>query len=270
MVMRGLGGRRLAATVILVRDAQYEGKPSLEVYIQERVSTMPNFPRASVFPGGRVDERDFSWSETGDSRDLWHGPSAQELADRLGTSHEIAYALVFAAVRELFEETGTLLAEHRDGSGVVTDAGYYHPYRKFLESHEMSLTEVLEREDLALQTELIKPFAVWASPEWDKESNFHTFTFIAEEPKGQEPDYITREASSSGYFPPALILEGWRAGLLRLVIPTWAALYELTQFSSTEELREKIDDADLTTVVDDAVSNPRYAEFYEVNRPERF
>ena len=60
MVMQGIGGRKLAATVLLVRDGIINGRPDVEVYIQERVSTMANFPRATVFPGGGVDSRDFA------------------------------------------------------------------------------------------------------------------------------------------------------------------------------------------------------------------
>lgn len=269
-MMDGVGGRKLAATVLLLRDGESKGEPELEVYIQERVSTMPHFPRATVFPGGGVDPRDFPDFSNGHSPEIWKGPDALEWAERFGTSPEVAYALVFAAVRELFEETGTLLAEHRDGRGIVSEASAYHQYRADLESHRISLTEMLNREHLAIRTDLIVPFARWASPDWDKEAHFDTFSFVAIEPEGQSPDCRTREAASSGYFPPALILEGWRAGLLRLVIPTWASLFELSYFHSTAELLDKIHEFDMSPIVDDAVDNPRYAEFYHVKRQERF
>lgn len=269
MVMQGVGGRKLAATVLLVRDGIIDGTPDLEVYIQERVSTMSHFPRATVFPGGGVDPRDFPDFSQGHSPDLWAGPDALTWAERLNTTPEIAYALVFAAVRELFEEAGTLLAEHRDGSGLVQDARRYHAYRSVLESHEMSLTEMLTRENLAIRTDLITPFARWASPEGDR-ARFDTTSFVAIEPEGQFADGDTREASSTGYFPPRLVLDGWRAGLLRLVIPTWASIYELSHFRSTAELMAHIDQFSLEPVLDDAVDNPRYAEFYETERTERF
>ena len=62
----GFHGGRLAATVLLLRD----GADGLEVWVQERVHTMHNYPGHSVFPGGGVDPRDFpprSW----DSGELW-------------------------------------------------------------------------------------------------------------------------------------------------------------------------------------------------------
>lgn len=269
MVMEGVGGRKLAATVLLLRDSIIDGQPELEVYIQERVSTMPHFPRTTVFPGGGVDPRDFPDFSKEHDPDIWKGPDAAEWAERLNTTPEIAYALIFAAVRELFEEAGTLLAEHRNDRGLVKDASQYHSYRAKLESHELSLTEMLTRENLAIRTDLIVPFARWASPEGDR-ARFDTFSFVAIEPEGQCADGDTREASSTGYFPPELILEGWRAGLLRLVIPTWASLFELSQFHSASELMGRIHEFDLNPIIDDAVSNPRYSEFYELKRIERF
>lgn len=266
MVMQGIGGRKLAATVLLVRDGIINGRPDVEVYIQERVSTMANFPRATVFPGGGVDSRDFA---DGHGKEVWRGPSAEEWGVRLGVEPHVAYALVFAAVRELFEEAGTLLAEHTDGSGLVKNAGQYHGYRELLETHEMSLTDMLQSENLAIRSDLIVPFARWASPEGNREQ-FDTFSFVAVEPEGQCADGDTSEASSTGYFPARLILDGWRAGLLRLVIPTWASLFELSQFKTVEELLEYSAQVDMSPVLDDAVDNPRYAEFYQAMRTERF
>ena len=57
-----------------------------------------------VFPGGGVDPRDF------DADVAWAGPAPAEWAERLGCDEEMARALVCAAVRETFEESGVLLA----------------------------------------------------------------------------------------------------------------------------------------------------------------
>ena len=57
-----------------------------------------------VFPGGGVDKRDFD-AEIG-----WVGPTPAEWARLLGTDEAFARALVCAAVRETFEESGVLLA----------------------------------------------------------------------------------------------------------------------------------------------------------------
>ena len=65
---------------------------------------MPFAPGAYVFPGGSVDPARLR-AAVG-----WAGPSAAEFGARLGASAEVARALVCAAVRETFEESGVLLA----------------------------------------------------------------------------------------------------------------------------------------------------------------
>ena len=69
-----------------------------------RVSEMEFAPSMMVFPGGSVDDRD------GEIGLPWAGPSPSEWADRLGCSPAEAQMYVAAAIREVFEECGVLLA----------------------------------------------------------------------------------------------------------------------------------------------------------------
>ena len=90
---------KLAATVVLVRD----GVDGVEVFLQWRVASMAFAPCRAVFPGGSVDP--------GDRESIpWAGPSAATWAAALGCPPGDAAAIVTAAIRELFEETGVLLA----------------------------------------------------------------------------------------------------------------------------------------------------------------
>lgn len=259
---QGYGGARLAATVLLIRD----GTQGLEVWVQERVSSMRNYPGMTVFPGGGVDPRDFP-ARTWNSGELWSGPSAVATARRMRTTKIKAHALVFAAVRELFEETGTLLAVHSDGS-TVTDAGPFHGDRLALESHRLSLTEVLERNGLKVSSDLLTPFARWVGSSGSGNS-FDTFSFLAVAPAGQETDGDTSEADSAGWLSPRLLLDGWRVGLVRLVIPTWAQLRILSEAESVAEAVALARQANLHPVVGEPSRNPRYREFYTTVRPDR-
>ncbi|HEY4994302.1 MAG TPA: NUDIX domain-containing protein, partial [Nakamurella sp.] len=91
---------RRAATVMLLRDTA----AGLEVFVLRRVTGMAFAAGMTVFPGGAVDTAD-------DAAPLaWVGPDAIWWAERLGVSARDAASLVVAAVRELFEETGVLLA----------------------------------------------------------------------------------------------------------------------------------------------------------------
>lgn len=259
---QGFQGARLAATVLLIRD----GAQGLEVWVQERVSSMRNYPGMTVFPGGGVDPRDFP-SRTWDSGALWSGRSTVATARRMRSSRVKAHALVFAAVRELFEETGTLLAIHGDDSP-ITDAGPYHGDRLALESHRLSLTEVLERNNLQVDSDLLTPFARWVGSSAAGNA-FDTYSFLAVAPEGQEADGDTSEAASAGWLSPRLLIEGWRVGLVRLVIPTWAQLNILAQADSVAEAIALAKTVSMHPVVGEPRQDLRYTEFYENAHPDR-
>ncbi|MCS4489808.1 NUDIX domain-containing protein [Corynebacterium sp. ES2794-CONJ1] len=257
----GLGNARLAVTVLMIRDSAR----GLEVYIQERVSSMPTFPNATVFPGGGVDERDLE--QHADSP-LWSGPSAHTWSSTLGIEPNKACALIMAAGRELFEETGTLLASDQQGE-LIADAHPYHPQRMALESHRLSFSEVLKTHRLTLRSEVLYPYARWVSP-INARHRFDMFSFIVAQPRGQEPDGRTREAASTGWFSPELVLRGWHEGLLQLVIPTWAHLKFLSAFSSVDEVLTNIKGREITPVVGDPYHDPRFEKFYSHTPPQRF
>ncbi|QPK84266.1 NUDIX hydrolase [Corynebacterium qintianiae] len=260
--MTGSGGARLASTVILTRD----GVGGLEVWVFERVMTMPNYPGMTVFPGGGVDSRDFPARAGAD--ELWHGRSAESLGAQLQVGADTAHALLFAAVRELFEETGTLLAVDKHGE-LPEDARPFHGQRMELESHALSLTDVLRSNNLRVSADLVVPYARWVGRS-ERGTAFDTFTWLAQLPEGQEPDGATEEADDANWFPPALLLDGWRAGLVRFAPSTWAQLLDISEYDTSGSLWEATvggGGADMSPVMDDAADDPRYAEFFTL-RPE--
>jgi 8-oxo-dGTP pyrophosphatase MutT (NUDIX family) len=117
-----------AATVMFVRDAaeggSADGSAGVEVFMLRRVATMEFAPRMMVFPGGGVDPRD------ADPGLPWAGPTAAEWAGRLDVDEATARVLVAAAVREVFEECGVLLAGPTPDEvlAVVTSA-HWHDQR---------------------------------------------------------------------------------------------------------------------------------------------
>lgn len=255
----GYQGGRLAATVLLVRD----GANGLEIWVQERVTTMANYAGLTVFPGGGVDKRDFpprSW----DSGDLWTGPSVVSIARLLGTNKYKAHALVFAAVRELFEETGTLLAVHADGHD-ITDATPYHQDRQGLVSHQLSLTDVLSKHQLKVRSDHLMPWARWVGVS-ERGNWFDNCSFLAVAPEGQHPDGDTSEADDANWFTPQLLLEGWRHGLVRLAIATWAQLAELTEYPTVADALAAARRTPIHPVIGDPTDDPRYHEYF-VNPP---
>ena len=131
---------RDAATVVLLRP----GAAGPDVYLLRRQTSMAFAGGMCVFPGGGVDPRDFD-DELVD-RGLWAGPSPAEWASRLGCDEPKARALVCAAVRETFEESGVLLAGAGPDSVVADTTGDdWEADRVALESREVSLTAFLEK-----------------------------------------------------------------------------------------------------------------------------
>ncbi|APT92750.1 NUDIX hydrolase [Corynebacterium phocae] len=257
----GYNGGKLAATVLVLRD----GKDGLEVWVQERVTTMRNYPGHVVFPGGGVDPRDFP-PRTWNSGELWSGASTIAMARTMGVSHYKAHAIVFAAARELFEEAGALMV--RDLSGeVLDDAHQYHLDRLALESHRISFTEFLSKERLKLDADVFVPWARWAGV--DRGQWFDTFFFLTTPPQGQELDGTTFEADDANWFNPRLLMDGWRAGLVRLALPTWAQLERLSHCDTVAQAIKAAKSQDVRLVVGEPVDDPSYGEYHSTNPEDR-
>lgn len=215
---------RDAATVMLVRD----GDRGLEVFLQRRVRGMAFAGGMTVFPGGGVDSRD------ADASVGWAGPEPAWWAERFGCSPETARALVCAAVRETFEESGVLLAGPEAGS-VVDEVGRFAESRAQLESRERSLAEFLADADLVLRADLLRPWSHWVTPEREPR-RYDTRFFLAALPEGQLADSGTSEAAEAYWSTPRDALDDFRAGRCQLMPPTETTLAELAEHDTLESV----------------------------------
>lgn len=215
---------REAATVMLLRDTP----DGIEVFLQRRVAAMKFAAGMTVFPGGGVDERD------ADASIAWAGPSAATWAEWFGCDEPLARALVCAAVRETFEESGVLLA----GAGpdeTVTDTSRYAGARAALVGRQLSLAAFLAESGLTLRADLLRPWANWVTPEQESR-RYDTRFFVAALPSGQTADGETTEASSSGWRRPADAMADGTAGRSMLMPPTWAMLEDLAECATVADV----------------------------------
>jgi 8-oxo-dGTP pyrophosphatase MutT (NUDIX family) len=212
-----------ASTVALLRD----GDRGVEVFLLHRVNAMAFAGGMTVFPGGGVDRRDADISVA------WSGPEPAWWGRRFGCSPELARALVCAAVRETFEESGVLLAG-TDPRGVVVDTSRYADARAQLESREISLAQFLSEAGLVLRADLLRPWANWVTPEREPR-RYDTRFFAAVLPEGQRADGNTTEANASGWQLPTDAIEDWQQGRRALMPPTWVTLAQLGEFGSAAE-----------------------------------
>ena len=218
----------LASTVMLVRSAA--AGAGVEVFLQRRVASMAFAPSMIVFPGGRVDPRDAREDVE------WAGRPPLEWAATLGTDVASARLLVTAAIRELFEESGVLLAGP-DRDSVVENLGVpmWQERRDALIRHEISLAEVLAEDNLILRADLLAYRAHWMTPEFEPR-RYDTRFFAASVPMGQTPDGLTSEAEHAGWASPATVLADLARREVRMMPPTVVCLEDLADAESVDEV----------------------------------
>jgi 8-oxo-dGTP pyrophosphatase MutT (NUDIX family) len=214
---------RDAATVMLVRPAGGAGEPSggFEVYMLKRQSSMKFAPGAYVFPGGSVDPRDAE-------ADLaWTGPDAAEWGRLLGVPPGPARALVCAAVRETFEESGVLLAGPSPDEVVAdTTAEDWEADRHALLDRSQSLAGLLTRRGLMLRSDLLRPWSRWITPELERR-RYDTRFFAAALPPGQRTRDVGGEAAGVAWVRPADAIAAGQRREIFLMLPTRITLGEL-------------------------------------------
>jgi 8-oxo-dGTP pyrophosphatase MutT (NUDIX family) len=212
---------RPASTVVVMRDAP--GGP--EVFLVRRHHAVAFMAGAHVFPGGRIDDGDragqASWCDGVESARL-------ALADQ--TPDESLAAHV-AALRELFEEVGVLLARRPDGEFASFDSTEpsFAMARTAIHDGERSLHEVVTGAGLRLALDAVIYFAHWVTPPLDIR-RFDTRFFLARVPEGQSPAHEERESTEGTWVRPADALAGAISGRFILPPPTWATLRELEYF----------------------------------------
>jgi 8-oxo-dGTP pyrophosphatase MutT (NUDIX family) len=209
---------RDAATVMLLRPA--EAGAGVEVLMLRRVAAMKFAPGAYVFPGGSVDAADHG-STIG-----WHGPSPAEFGARLGASAEMARALVCAAVRETFEESGVLLAGAPGGGPLVDPSGpSWEADRAALIDGTVTLPALLAARGLEVRADLLVPWTRWITPEGEPR-RFDARFFAAALPAGQVATGHEAESDRIAWLRPADAIESARAGEISLLPPTATTLHD--------------------------------------------
>jgi 8-oxo-dGTP pyrophosphatase MutT (NUDIX family) len=218
---------RDAATVMLLRAPAHGGR-GFEVYMLRRKPSMAFAPGACVFPGGSVDLRD------ADEEVAWTGPSAAHWGEVFDAPPELARALVCAAVRETFEESGVLLAGPTTDTVVADTTGEdWEADRHALLDRSLSLAELLARRDLILRSDLLRPWARWITPAAEPR-RFDTRFFASALPPGQRTRDVGGEAAAVQWIAPAAALAAGRAREIELWLPTAITLAELADHADAD------------------------------------
>lgn len=233
---------RDASTVVLLRAG--DGRPGgLEVYLLRRVSQMAFAGGFCVFPGGGVDPRDF------DQEIAWSGPDAAGWSALLDTSTAHARALVCAAVRETFEESGVLLAGPTAETVVADTTGEdWEADRRALEARELSFTEFLRRRDLVVRTDLLRWWGSWITPVFEPR-RFDTRFFVAALPEGQVTRDVSTESEEVLWMPVRAVVREVDEGRIAMLPPTYATCLELFEHRSVDEALAAAETKDRTPIL---------------------
>ena len=214
---------RHASTVVLLRDADNDA--GIEAYLLRRQKTMAFAAGMHVFPGGSIDPRDEVLDEAS-----WVGPSPSRWGGLLTADVQLATALVCAAVRETFEESGVLLAGASADEVVADTSGDdWEADRLALLDRSLSFAELLDRRGLVLRADLLRPWAHWITPEAEPR-RYDTRFFVAALPEGQRTRDVGGEADRVVWMRPRAALDAYEAGELGLMPPTAFTLMELSAF----------------------------------------
>jgi len=219
---------RDAATVVLLRP----GSTGPEIYLLRRQTSMAFAGGMCVFPGGGVDPRDYADELV--ERGLWAGPSPAEWASRLGVDEPKARALVCAAVRETFEESGVLLAGAGADEVVADTTGDgWEADRVALESRELSMTAFLERRSLVLRTDLLGAWSGWLTPVFEPR-RYRTWFFVAKLPDGQVTRDVSSESSSVTWTGAMDAVEQVERQEIGMMPPTWLTCLDVAQHADPD------------------------------------
>jgi hypothetical protein len=141
-----------------------------------------------------------------------------------------------AALRELFEEAGALLAYRRDERWKADAASLdrFAGYRTELIAGRTTLGHIAAREGLRLATDALAYWAHWITPE-AMPKRFDTHFFLAEGQSGQATVHDNVEVTASAWMTPEAALEGFAGGKFPLVFATVRQLRDLVGLRGTEE-----------------------------------
>jgi glyoxylase-like metal-dependent hydrolase (beta-lactamase superfamily II)/8-oxo-dGTP pyrophosphatase MutT (NUDIX family) len=225
---------RPAATVVLLRS----GRDGLEALLTQRPSSMAFAPDMYVFPGGRVESADAD-----DSLVARAVRSPAEAADALGgdLAPDVALAAHHAAIRELFEEAGVLLAE-TSASEAELAVG-----RSALLAGTTTLAELANTCDLRIRTDLLVPLSRWVTPPMLLR-RFDTRFFAALLRDGVEPSFEGGEIVAHAWLRPAEALDAMARGEISMWLPTSTTLQQLEHAESIDEIRERLSPGPLADV----------------------
>jgi 8-oxo-dGTP pyrophosphatase MutT (NUDIX family) len=223
---------RDASTVIVCRDTA----AGIEVYLLRRSSKSPGFPDAYVFPGGTLDEADYS-------------PAARmRLSGRWRPAEP---AFTYAAIRETFEECGLLFSVEPVEQEALRAA------RTRLLKGERSFGDMLAELGLHLDAQAIRYFSRWITPTVNP-LRFDARFFVARAPQAQVAEADELETYDGRWVLPADILAEVERAEIQMIFVTIKHLERIGGFASVDDLLAFAETKETVTIMPEVGPGPTF------------
>ena len=190
---------KAAAGIILTNG------PHPRVLLARRSAALRFMAGHHVFPGGRIDDEEPTAAVTG----------ALDTADARA---------VHAVAREIFEETGLLLA-----SGALPEKETMRTARAAILDRRDTFDAFLARHGLTIDAARFLPAGDWVTPA-AAPIRFDTRYFICRVPAAVDEELCIGEIDVLDWFTPAGARKAWRAGKIRLSPPVAYVLQHLAAY----------------------------------------
>ena len=217
-----------AATILLLRD-----QPTFEVLMVKRHHQIDFASGALVFPGGK--------SHAGDHDEAWAehvlGWEAYDAAQR---------GLRIAAIREVFEEAGILLAKRRNGAPIGGEACPIE-VRQAVDAGTTHFLDVVRDLEARLDLSMLTTFARWITPPLTPK-RFDTWFYVVKAPDDQLAACDGRVTVDAEWIPPAEALRLAASGERKVIFPTRMNLQLLAEAAHAADAVARAEARELVTV----------------------
>ncbi len=210
---------RPSSTVVLAREAA--GEP--EIFMVRRHADL-SFGAAYAFPGGVVDPDD------SDVHQYSTGLRTDDADSRLGVQGN-GLDYYSAAIRELFEESGVLLAD------IASLDEKLETVRAGLNDATDNWSDFVQRNKLLLDYGSLHYISHWITPAVSAK-RYSTRFFMTILPQGQVAAHCGGELTESRWASANDFLAAARNGDLKLIFPTLKTLESVARYKTLEELVE--------------------------------
>jgi len=215
------------------------------VFLIQRSKAMKFLGGVHAFPGGKVEEDDFTEKNLARCKGLDKARAHQLILDNNTHHTNMNYSLGFwiTGIREVFEEVGILFAYDRHLNLVdfsdPTQRAKFEAYRNDLLQDNILFSEIIAQEDLFYAVDKLLYFNHFITPELSP-IRYDTRFFLAELPPNQSIDTCSAEIISTEWDTPTQLLKNYRNKLIKLIPPQFACLSKLQTIADIKAFCEKL------------------------------